>query len=76
MTAEEKESWKGLVSPINPIKYGFYFTALKEDKIYICIWDSAIKLLSLIKRADDKVFSKCLCSLWSILSWNDEIFEQ
>lgn len=77
MTAKEKESWNSLVSPINPTKYSFYFTALKEDIIYICISDIAVKLLSAIKRVDDnKVFLKYLCSLLSILTWNDEIFEQ
>lgn len=50
MTAKEKESWNRLVSPINPIKQSFYFSAFKEGMIYIYISDSAIKLLSLIKQ--------------------------
>lgn len=53
VTAKEKESSNGLVSPINPTKYSVCLTALKEDLINICIADSAIKLLSPVKTVDD-----------------------
>ena len=75
-TVKEKESWSEQVSPIDQKNHKFYFTALKEDKMYICIWDPATKLLSQKKKKRMNEWQgKCLCSLSSILTWTEESFE-